>query len=381
MPGAQLMALPNIGAVGTTLPQTTQDNSPGGPFIRYARKAQRPGYSVSGLAFGSTITNPLSSAPGYLRGLWITLKASGGAGGSAVAAADAPWNAIQFLQLKDPWGTPVVTITGWELANIINAYSGQAGLLQAALPSALPSFSAMDANGNFTYKVYVPLEAVIGYGLMSIGNASVLPTLFIQTAPSATVYGTPPATTVPTLAVTVDEDYLDVDPTNPVEPPGNGTSLQWSIAQGDQAIGSNSSVRVKLPHTGGFLTTIGLIIRDSTGARIDGWNTAGRIRLYIDGIPQYDETFLERVDTMFMQAGGAFARPTGVVVYSFKESVSQLNLGLLDTLETALQTTPGSQIEVEMTPWGAITNAPATLNVVYGQIVPAGPIAQGLGEV
>lgn len=381
MPGAPLMAQPNIGAVGTPLPQTTTDHSMGGPFIRYARKAQRPGYSRSGDAFGATITNPLSSAPGYLRGLWITVTASGGTGGSAVAAADAPWNVIQFLQLKDPWGTPIITMTGWELANVINPYSGQAGLLQAALPSALPSYSAPSANGNFQFKVYVPLEAVVGYGLMSIGNASVMPTLFVQYAPESTVFTTPPATLQPTLAITVDEDYLDVDPTNPVEPPGNGTSLQWSIAQGDQSIGSASSVRVKLPHTGGYLTTIGLITRDSTGARIDAWNTAGRIRLYIDGIPQFDETFTERVDTMFMQAGGAFSRPTGLVVYSFKESVSQLNLGLLDTLETALQTTPGSQIEVEMTPWGTVANAPAQLSVVYGQIVPAGPIAQGLQEL
>lgn len=377
---APLMANPNVGAVGTPLPQTTEDRSGGGPFIRYARDAKRPGFARSGDAFGASITNPLSSAPGYLKGLWITVQASGGTGGAAVGAADAPFNVIQFLQFKDPWGTPIYTIPGWELAKIVNTYSGQAYLGAACDPSALPSFSAISSNGNFKFKVFLPLEAVKGYGVMSIGNASVLPTLNIQYAASSQVFSTPPATTLPTLAITVDEEYYDIDPSNPVAPPGNGTSLQWFVAQGDQSVGSASSVRVKLPHTGGYLTTVGLVLRDSTGARIDGWNTTGRIRLYVDGVPQYDETFDERVDDMFGFTGGEFARPTGVIVFSMKESLTRMNLGLLDTLETAMQTTPGTQLEVEMTPWGAIANAPATLNVVYGQIVPAGPIAQGLFE-
>lgn len=379
MPAAQLAAQPGIGAVGTPMPQTTADTTQGGPFIRYARDAQRPGYSRSGDAFGATITNPLSSAPGYLKGLWLTVTASGGTGTVAVANDDAPFNVIQFLQLKDPWGTPVVTIPGWELAKIINTYGGQAGLFQAADPASLPSYSAVATSGDFQFKVYVPLEAVKGYGVMSIGNSSVMPTLFIQYAGESTVYSTNP-TTAPTLALQVDEDYYDIDPTNPVEPPGNGTSLQWSIAQGNSTVGSQSSQRIQLPHTGGFLTTLGLVLRDSTGARIDGYNSAGRLRIYVDGIPQYDMTWTEWVDHMFMQQGGGFSRPTGVVAVSFKTSMSTAQFGLLDSLEQAMQTTPGTQIEVEMTPWGTISNAPATLNVVYGQIVPSGRLQQGLFE-
>lgn len=381
MPGAQLVAQPGIGAVGTPLPQTTADTSPNGPFVRYARNAQRPGYGRTGDAFGISITNPLSSAPGYLKGLWITVTASGGAKGAATveAAADAPFNVIQFLQLKDPWGTPVVTVPGWELAKVINTYGGQAGLFQAADPANLPSYSAPDANGNFQFKVYVPLEAVKGYGVMSIGNSSVMPTLFINYAGSAVVYTTAPDT-LPTLAIQVDEDYYDIDPTNPVEPPGNGTSLQWSVAQANSTVGSQASQRLQLPHTGGFLTTLGLILRDSTGARIDGYNTTGRLRIYVDGIPQYDMTWLEWVDHMYMQQGGGFARPTGVVAVSFKTSLATAQLGLLDSQEQLMQTTPGTQIEVEMTPWGTIANAPATLNVIYGQIVPSGRIQQGFFE-
>jgi hypothetical protein len=301
------------------------------------------------------------------------------------AAADAPYNVIQFLQLKDPWGTPVVTLDGYALAQVVNPYSGQSNLLASAGPQSLPSFSAVatgaNASGNFTFCVDVPLEAVRGYCVMSVGNSSVLPTLFINTAPSSVVYGVAP-TTPPTLTVTVDENYYDIDPTNPVEPPGNGSSLQWNTGQANQTIGSNSSVRAQLPHTGGYLTMLALIMRDTTGARIDTpFNTSGRLRVYIDGVPQYDRTWNEWIDAVFAQVGGGFTRPTGVLPLVFKDSLSQLNLGLLDSLETALQTTPGTQLEVEMTPWGTISsNAPASVNVVYGQIVPAGRLQQGLFE-
>jgi hypothetical protein len=67
-------------------------------------------------------------------------------------------------------------------------------------------------------------------------------------------------------------------------------------------------------------------------------------------------------------------------VFSFKRSLSQLNLGLLDTLEEALQATPGTQLELEMTPWGSGGTSPYTANIYYGQFVPAGDLQQGLIE-
>jgi len=380
--GAQLVAQPGIGSVGTPLPQTTTPPRGQGPFIRYARTALRPGFTRSGDAFGAVVTNPLPSAPGYLKCLWITVQAVAGTATTATASADAPYNVIQFLQFKDPWGTPIITTDGYALAQIINPYSGQAGLLAPALPQNLPSFSAVSATtGAFTFKVCVPVEGTRGLGVMSMGNASVLPTLFIQYASSAVVYTSISGGTVPTLSITVDLEYYDVDPTNPVQPPQNGTTLQWSVAQGDQTIGQNSSTRVKLPHLGGYLTTLAFLLRDAsaTNARVDAFNTSGRLRIYIDGVPQRDMLWQEVIDEMFIVSGG-LTRVTGLVVISFKRSLSQLNLGLLDTLEEALQCTPGTQIEVEMTPWGSGGTSPYTANIYYGQFVPAGDLQQGLIE-
>src|SRR5205807_2671295 len=140
------------------------------------------------------------------------------------------------------------------------------------------------STGAYAFHSYLPLEATKGYGVMSIGNASVLPTLALNLNAAATVLsGT--LTTLGALTLTVDEEYYDVDPANPVEPPGLGSTVQWTVIQGNQTVPSNATSRIQLPRTGGYLTTLILEVRDTTGARTDNvWNLAGRVRLYIDGV-------------------------------------------------------------------------------------------------
>jgi hypothetical protein len=147
---------------------------------------------------------------------------------------------------------------------------------------------------------------------------------------------------------------------------------------GNPTIGNGASQRVVLARTAGFLHTLILTMRDSTGARIDGWGT--RIRLYIDGVPIFDETLAERQNEMYRQAGGAITRPVGVLVYSWRESISQLNLGLADTNLRSLPVTPGTLIEIECTPWGTVTNAPAVLTAIFGTIIPRGSLVAGMPQ-
>jgi hypothetical protein len=327
----------------------------------------------------ATITQPLAAAPGYLRYLDLSFVATAGSGVAAVAAADAPYSVVQIVQLKDPWGTPLITGDGYSILKLLHMYSGQglSPLSPGNLTSNYPSYSAIATSGNFTFRSILPLEGTKGYGVISIGNSSVLPSLYFTF--TTAVYSTQP-TTAPTIASTVDEFYYDIDPSNPAAPPGNGSTFQTAVVQAAQTIGSASSARVQLPRTGGYLTSLIFVLRDNTGARVDAWNSTGRIRVYIDGVPRFDETFLQAQDRMYAQTNGV-ARDSGTMAYSFKTSLSQLNLGYLDSLEQALQTNPGTLIEVEMTPWGTISSAPGTLYAIITQLVPSGPIAQGLPEV
>lgn len=384
-PGMQPM--PQVGAAGRPQPQTTNDPT-GGPFLRHARWASRPGYNLGSSNFGSQITNPLSAAPGYLRYLDFTINTTGSTSTAAVVAtADAPFSAVSLIQLKDPWGTPLITGDGFSLLYLLHKYSGQGfgSLFPAADIKQLPSFTAVQLTsgagaGQFQFRSCIPLEGTKGYGVVSIGNSSVLPSLTMQLGASSSVYTTPPSTLPTATPVNVDEFYYDIDPSYPVEPPGNGSTFQTAVVTGNQSVGANSSTRVALPRTGGYLTNVILVARDSLNARIDIWNSTGRIRFYIDGVPRFDETFLQAQDRMFSQQEGV-ARDTGVIAYSFKTSLNQSNLGLLDTLEQALQTNPGTLLEVEMTPWGSGGTGPYQIQAIITQLVPSGPIAQGLPEV
>ena len=371
--------MPQVGASGRSQPQTT--NQPrGGPFLRYAREASRPGYTIAS-AYSAVITNALASAPGYGRYYDMTFQAVAGTTTGAAFQADGPHNLVQFVQHKDPWGTPLFTGDGYSLLYLVPLYAGQfySPLNPGNNVANLPSYQTVSATtGAFTYRTQIPIEGTKGYGVLSLGNSSVLPTVYFQLSPGASVLsGT--LTTLGGINVTLDEFYYDLDPTMPVVPPGNGSTFQHSVVTGNQPIGAASSTRVQLPRTGGYLTSLILAARDTTNTRIDIWNATGRIRVYVDGVPRWDETFLEAQDRMYTMTNGT-ARPTGVMAYNFKRSLSQLNLGLLDTLEQAVQTNPGTLIEVEMTPWGSGGTGPYQLQAIITQLVPAGAPAQGLPE-
>ena len=380
-------------AAGYQQPQTTVEPA-GGPFIRHSQPGRRAMYQVSGVTFssGNIITQPLVSVPGYYRGFRQQWAVSGG--GSTVttgANADAPYNIASLVTLKDAFGTPIIVAPGYEAFNLIPMFGSQFGLDFTRSVANLPSFSAVatgsNASGNFTFSTYLPFEFTKGYGVISGANASLLPNLTMNVAASSTVYSTVP-TTLGTLTVTNDADFYWLPEGVQVQPPGLGTTQQWVYQQASPTIGSSATTTVQLPRLGGYLSTIILELRDSTGARIDAWPTgSNRIRIIVDGVPLIDSTINEIYDDMAIQYGvgstqtGAVARPTGVIAISRKTSLSQQDWGLFDTGETFLSTNPGTLIEVQGSPWASIANAPATLNVLVGQVVPSGQLIQGLPEV
>ena len=367
---------------GRPQPQTSVE-APGGPFIRHSQPGRAPQYVStlgSGSGFGAVITQPLVARPGYFRNFRIQQQVSGTTG-TVVAAADAPYSLNSLIQLKDAFGTPLCVAPGYEVANLIGLYGGGFGVNNGSnLASNLPSWSAFSAAGNFTMSYAIPLEFSKGYGVLSGANASLLPTLQFNLGASSAIYTSGATTTATTIQTTVSSDFYWLPEAVAVEPPGLGTTRQWILQQANPSIASASSSRVQFPRLGGYLDTIIMEVRDSTGARTDqAWPT-GRFQLYVDGVPLLDTTMNELYDDMWIQFGGV-ARPTGVVAVSRKTSLNQQSLGLLDTGETLLSTNPGTLLEANFSPAGTITNSPATMSVLVGQIVPTGASIQGLPEV
>jgi hypothetical protein len=95
---------------------------------------------------------------GYLRRLSFYVQASAGNYSAATATADAPYNAIQNMFFRDPFGQPIIQASGYALF-LINLYGGQTGALGFGnQPNTLPSWSALNTTtGAFNFRLDIPL--------------------------------------------------------------------------------------------------------------------------------------------------------------------------------------------------------------------------------
>ena len=367
------VANPSMGTVSRA-PQTTAATpaAAGVPFARLSRKGQIFGPSISGQAFGSLWTPLLKPVGGYLRRLEFYVTASGGNWTAASAAADAPYNVIQNLFLRDPFGQPIVQLSGYSLF-LVNRYGGQIGALgNGNDPSNLPSWSPLSTStGAFTFKLSVPLELdSSGYCSLPDMNASSQPQVQVQLNTTNVVYASQTGSTAPTLTLNLDEPFWMAPVDNPQAAPADvGSSAQWSEVRAAAGVASSAYQRIQLPRVGTYIHTLILVLRDSTGARIEAWPTSD-LTLWFDGVPVLMETLNERSDAMYTQFGQN--RPTGVLVYTFRDSIQSF-VSNGDTYDLLAPTTPATLLEVSGT-FGTISNAPATITTVVGELFPLGGI-------
>lgn len=365
---------PGMGTVSRQPQTTAPPPTPNAPFVRLSRKAFNRGYALAGSAFGALVNQPIKPVGGWTRNLLLTVQAVGGVGGGATVAitADAPWNVIQTLLLRDPLGQPILNVDGWSLFEI-QKYSGQCGQDRfTADVTQLPSFSAVavgaGASGNFTFKHLLPFELdSSGYCSLSSLNAAANIQLDIQYAASGTVYSTPPATTVPTLTTTVEQAFWAAPVGNPtLGPPDPGASAQWTKAGGQTTVPSATNVLIASPRKGTWIHTLILVLRDSTGARVDAYPLTD-LTYQIDGVPVIIEQFSDRVDEMFRFSGGV-SRDTGVIAYTFRDSVQQ-QISKADTHDLTQPTTPATLLEVGGT-FQTIANSPGSIQFITGELFP-----------
>jgi hypothetical protein len=366
-------AQPALGTVSRQPQTTATPASAGVPFTRMSRQMQILGPVSAGLTFGTLFTPPIKPAGGYIRfyPLYVTASGGSGSGTNAVASADAPYNILQNVFLRDPFGQPIIQADGYSLY-LIDLYGGQSGMLNFGNNAAtLPSFSNVAITGNFNLRFHLPLELdSSGYCSLPAMNAASQPSIWVQLNPATVVYTTSPAPTLPTLQLQLDEEFWAAPVDNPqFAPPDVGSSAQWSVTKAPTGIAANQFQRVVLPRVGTYTNTLILVLRDSTGARIDSFPSTD-LALWVDGVPHLYETFNERQDKMYTAFG--VTRPTGVIVYTFRNSV-QTAVSTADTYDLILPTSPATLLEAVGT-WGTISNAPAQLYQITGELFPLGGI-------
>lgn len=398
---------------GRPQPQTTAEAA-GGPFVRHAPDGRRAMYVYTQASVGAAgfMANPMVSSPGWNKGYRVLYSITDSTTATSVGTAttDAPFSFAQLVQMKDAFGTQLLTGPGYHINFLVPLYGQQFGTDEMESIQNSPQFlpfhipAAAGAEGAFQFPTYYPFEFAKGYGVISGANAALLPVLQVNLAPISSLFSTQPGSfsTFGAATITVDADFYWL-PNVPSDPPGVGTTQQWIMQPCNPPIPSAAAQFVQLPRLGGYITTIILDLRDSTGARVTetggsiGWPS--RPRILIDGVPLIDSLFttLQEDLAIALQVGAFSAnaltnttstntgtiqtpRPAGTIALSRKTGLSQRGLGLLDTGEVFISTNPGSQLEVGGFPWGTIANAPGTLNALCGQVVPSGALVRGLPE-
>jgi hypothetical protein len=389
---------------GRPQPQTTSEPQ-GGPFVRHAPDGRRAQY-VDTQGYGGFMSRPTVSMPGYAKGYRALFSGSGGvnAATAPTVAADAPWNLMQLVQLKDAFGTQLLTGPGYVIGFEVPLYSGQFGTDEMRSPTSSPQQTVYNTTASATgttwnFATYFAFEFAKAYGVISGANAALLPVLQINLALQSALFTANAPATAMAWTETVDSDFYWL-PSAPTDPPGLGTTCQYIYQPSNPTIPASASQLVQLPRMGGYLTVLILELRDAAGLRDDTLWPA-RPKIVVDGVPLVDTLFGTWAEDIAISmqigcisapitsgAGGTQTgtiqtpRPPGTIAISRKTSLAQRDFGLLDTGEIFLSTNPGTQLEINGTPWGAGDGSnPHTLNATVGQVVPSGTLVQGLPEV
>lgn len=341
------------------------------PFVRATREVRIPFVDVSSaqLSAAQTQAGPFDVVSfGFLRNI-VLYVTSTGSSGAATYTADAPWTALDQIQMFDTNGNPILPpVSGYELMTI-NRMTGAATVFDNDL-TAYPSFSAVTASGVFSFKLRIPLEIGIREGLGALPNMSAAAPYRIQwiyNTQTAT-YATGPASTVPTVRVRGWVECYSQPPAqdargnpNQVAPPYMGTTSYWSKQVVN--ISATGSQTIRITRTGNLWRNLLFITRDGTGARIS--------TMMPDPILlQWDSKIMDNFglallnDQMRERLG--FAAATGVYLYDFAHDFISKVGGAAEGRNLYWPTTQASNIQIQ-----GIFGATGTLTILVNDVVPA----------
>ncbi len=321
-------------AVGNGMTQTQAQQSGQAaaaiPFYKAAKWHSELGDTFSNQAFGSTF-KPQVPAYGWLAAEFLRVQASGGAGGNAVATADAPWNVIANLIIKNPSGRQLIACSGYD-AYLVQRYSGMSLF---AIENNSNSFSAVDASGNFTLNLPIWHEfGQYGRGVLPNTNQAATYKAEVTFAPSSAVYTTAP-TTLPTLSGNIvllsrlAPAAADLYGRGQItQPPLNGIYQEVSSQTKAVVNGHNTFFSDR---TGNVIRLLLLIWRNATGSRSgavsDGTFPAATSKLKVtwDTTVLYDTTIQEMQDLAYLKSG--LVAPAGVLPILFTDDEDHLAVG------------------------------------------------------
>jgi hypothetical protein len=311
----------------------------------------------------------------YLANLWVKVTTSGGVAGSGVLAADAPWNAIQTFRFLDPNGHAVIDCDGYGLY-LLAKYGGRYWLGD---PSKLPNANATGVV-TWRYSYLVPFQINPELGIGALPNMDSSGPYRIQAVGNtqAAIYSTITGLTSPLVSVAVGGEFLSLpDATSRVTgapqiqaPPGldRGYAIVCEYTKQSYAIQSGGGVQtIRLTRVGNILRQLFLVVRNSSGARID-WaatalTTGSTITFAFDTVPLWQADAQHILEQMARRRSGSITLDTGVLVVDFAAptELAVAALGQDAGFDQMIQTAQSSALEFTFS-WAAAAGA-GTLEV------------------
>lgn len=368
-------------------PATTAP-TPAIPFKIGSRKQTRQAFTPATVTLAtsaSTAVSPIEiPATGYLSAVRLQVSYTYVASTAVTYTADAPFNIIQSIGVRSADGTPLITpMTGYQLY-LINKYGAQTYTGRSADPKLGYGYSAPTATGTQTglFFLSLPFEFDHEFGLGSIpalaSNRSYI--VDITLSSNSTVFATGTFTTNAAVTITGFSEYWaqpaaanSLGQAQQTAPQALGTLARWQLetpvlTPGDKYIKSNN--------VGGTIRNHILVLRNSSGARIDtsGWPTI--FQLYLDNEPQfyftqnYFQDFMSRVyglDGSVSAKDGAGALDTGVYVLPYASLLGGLAGDTANSRGQLLNTNSASLLQFYGSSFGAnVSTLEVLTNTVSG---------------
>lgn len=250
------------------------------PFARASRKKTKQAFNIGPFTISAstqTLT-PIQIPPGgFLE--WVDLNlVCTTAGNSANVAynADAPWNALNYIDLRNSAGDSlIVPFTGYQLY-LINKYGALGVDAPYWDPRRSPAFTAVTSTGatggSFSWILRVPLELDPRDAFPAVPNLAANKSYQLQLAlsPSATIYQTAPTAAGAVTIFGLMGYWSQPNSTNAAgiaqetKPLSNGSVSLWRlqpavVAQGDRL--------TQLLNVGNVIRSIIFTLRTAAGAR------------------------------------------------------------------------------------------------------------------
>lgn len=309
---------------------------------------------------------------GFLRGVRLQVRSSGGTGGTVTA--DNPWNVFSSITLENIDGAPIMYP--------MNGYAYYTGAWSCRPWDGDPA-KAFDyaQNVNPSFSLFIRPEIRHTAGVLANTDARALYRIRYTLNTDAAVITS--GSTAPTVVVNnyletwAQPDSADLHG-NQIEPLPPGLNL--STLRRHQIFtlnGAGADNQFQLTNVGNEVRAAVMIVRDSNSARQDYLSDPVRWRLDNRSLGVFapDEIFNQMNQFYDHLQDGTSTRPTGVYVWPRYYQPGQMKG------QSWLATTNATYLIWESTTDSGAANVPGTVEIITDEVVPVGPVPMELESI